>query len=546
MKKILFVVALLLTICTLQASRPTKIFLIGDSTCATKDLKRQNPERGWGHMIAPLFDEGVEVENHARNGRSTKSFRDLGHWAVVAETMSQGDYLFIQFGHNDAKADDPVRYASPEDYASNIKGYINEAKAKGVTPILLTPVVRRYFKEEGLTGRHGDYTAAMKAVAKSENVTLIDMEQVTWEWLNAIGDEPSRKYFMWIDEGTNPLHPDGRVDNTHYVAAGARIVARFVTEQIAKNIPELAPHVRDWDLVVAQDGSGDFFSIQEAINAVPDYSNEPFTIYIADGIYKEKVVIPATKNNLYINGQSAERTIISFDNYADRLSIAGHKLGTSGSSTLYIDADNFRAEDITFENCAGEVGQAVAVRTSGDNMTFINCRFIGDQDTLYLAGEGNRDGLEATNLFRHYFEGCYIEGTTDFIFGAATALFKECTIHSKKNSYITAASTCKGLDYGFVFIDCKLTAADNVTQCYLGRPWREYAKTVFINCELGAHIRSEGWHNWSKPHAEKSTLYAEYGSYGQGANDAERIKWAKKLSKKSIEQKYTPEAILNR
>jgi pectinesterase len=159
---------------------------------------------------------------------------------------------------------------------------------------------------------------------------------------------------------------------------------------------------------------------------------------------------------------------------------------------------------------------------------------LGNQDTLYIYGVGNRDGEQVNRNIHCYFEQCYIEGTTDFIFGSGRADFVGCTIHSKKESYITAASTCKGQERGFIFLNCKLTAEDGVEKCYLGRPWRIYAQTLFIDCELGGHIRPEGWHNWNKPEAERTTLYGEWGSTGEGADGSARVKWAKKLTKKEV------------
>ena len=217
--------------------------------------------------------------------------------------------------------------------------------------------------------------------------------------------------------------------------------------------------------------------------------------------------------------------------YASKIGATGQPLGTSGSSTVYFGGDNWQVGDITFENAAGRVGQAVAVQCLGDNIRFTGCRFLGNQDTLYLHGVGNRDGGNAFENSSYRFSKCYIEGTTDFIFGSASALFCDCEIRSLADSFVTAASTCKGQPCGFVFVDCRLTAADGVTKCYLGRPWREYAQTVFIDCELGGHIRPEGWHDWNKPQAHKHAFYAEYGSTGAGA-DGQRVKWAHRLIEK--------------
>jgi pectinesterase len=279
---------------------------------------------------------------------------------------------------------------------------------------------------------------------------------------------------------------------------------------------------------VAQDGSGDYKTLQEAINACKVFPDGRITIYLKPGIYREKVEVYSWTNKISLLGEDAATTIISFDDYSGK---GSHNTFTS--YTVKVIGDDFYAENITFENAAGPVGQAVALHVEGDRCVFKNCRFLGNQDTIYTGGDSSRQ----------YFSHCYIEGTTDFIFGAATAVFEDCTIHSKKNSYVTAASTPECKLYGYVFLNCKLTAAPEVTKVYLGRPWRNYAKTVFVNCELGEHILPEGWHNWSKPDAEKTTFYAEYNSSGKGANAAARVPWSHQLNKKEA-QLYTVNKIL--
>lgn len=201
---------------------------------------------------------------------------------------------------------------------------------------------------------------------------------------------------------------------------------------------------------------------------------------------------------------------------------------------FFVFGDGFYAKNITFENSSGPVGQAVAVRVDGDKVVFENCRFLGFQDTLYPHGRNSRQ----------YYKNCYIEGTTDFIFGWSTAVFEDCEIYSKAGGhYITAASTEKETEYGFVFINCKLTGDAPKGSVYLGRPWRNYAQSVFINTEMGEHINQAGWHNWDKPHAEQTAFYAEYNSTGKGANAEKRVPWSKQLTKEEAE-KYTAEHIL--
>ncbi|MDE6445948.1 MAG: pectin esterase [Alistipes sp.] len=506
------------------------LYLIGDSTCATKKLDKENPERGWGHMFQPLFDEAVIVENHATNGRSTKSFRTEGRWARVHDNLRQGDYVFIQFGHNDQKIKDSTRYSSPGQYAENLRRYVRETRAKGATPILLTPIVRRNFVDGVLTDTHGDYPAQVRRVAAEEGVALLDLEPLTREWVASLGDEASRQYFMWVAPGTCPLYPDGRQDDTHLNVRGAHVVARMVGECLRKEVPALGARFHDCDFVVAKDGSGDFFTLTEAVAAIPDFCNATTSVVVCPGVYREKVSIPATKRNVRLSGRG--KAVVSWDDYASKVGATGHNKGTSGSSTVYFGGDHWFVENLTFENTAGRVGQAVAVQCLGSDLRFVGCRFLGDQDTLYLHGVGNHDGREVTLNSFCIFDNCYVEGTTDFIFGSAAALFRHCEIRSKANSFITAASTCKGQPAGFIFEDCSLTADDGVTACYLGRPWRDHAQTFFFDCCFGAHIRPEGWHDWNKPHAHKTVSYGESGCYGPGADAGSRVKWARQLSAK--------------
>lgn len=288
-----------------------------------------------------------------------------------------------------------------------------------------------------------------------------------------------------------------------------------------------------YDFVVALDGSGDFTTVQAAINAVPDYRKNPTTIFIRNSVYKEKLILPASKTNVKFIGEDWGKTILTYDDFASKKNRFGEEIGTTGSTSFFVFGDGFRAENLTFENSSGPVGQAVAVRVDGDQVVFEHCRFLGFQDTLYPHGERSRQ----------YYKDCYIEGTTDFIFGWSTAVFENCTIFCKQGGhYVTAASTPEGNPYGFVFINCKITGDAPEDSFYLGRPWRPFAKTVYINCFLDKHIKPEGWHNWSKPDAEKTTWYAEYGSTGPGADLAGRVNWSHKLTQEEAKE-YTRAAI---
>jgi pectinesterase len=273
-----------------------------------------------------------------------------------------------------------------------------------------------------------------------------------------------------------------------------------------------------YDFIVAPDGSGNFTSIQKAIDASKAFPESRVRIFVKNGTYKEKLVVPSCNSHLSIIGESADKTIISFDDYFDKINRGRNS--TFYTYTLKVDANDFHLENITVENTAGPVGQAVALHVEGDRCVFINCRFLGNQDTVYAAGR----------FSRQFFLNCYVEGTTDFIFGEATALFESCALHCKANSFITAASTPEGKPFGFVFLNCKITADSGVNKVYLGRPWRSFAKVAFLNCEMGSFIIPEGWDNWSKAENEKTAVFAEYSNSGEGANRSKRVSWSHGLS----------------
>lgn len=273
-------------------------------------------------------------------------------------------------------------------------------------------------------------------------------------------------------------------------------------------------------IVVSRDGTGNFRTLQEAIESARAFMEYTVTIYVKNGVYKEKVIVPSWVENIDIIGEDRDKTIITYDDHANI-----NKMGTFRTYTVKVEGSDITFKNLTIENNAAQLGQAVALHTEGDRLKFINCRILGNQDTIYT-------GAKFTRL---YFKDCYIDGTTDFIFGPSTALFEDCIIHSKRNSYVTAASTPKEAKYGYVFKHCKLTAEPGVDKVYLGRPWRPYAYTLFIECELGKHIVSAGWHNWGKQSNEETTRYMEYKNTGEGANASERVAWSKQLTKKEAE-----------
>jgi pectinesterase len=285
------------------------------------------------------------------------------------------------------------------------------------------------------------------------------------------------------------------------------------------------------NIIVAADGSGQFKSVQEAIMSVPSGSaTHPVIIHIKPGVYKELIYLQREKCFFRLIGDNPEKTVLTFDLFAGIRGLDGKPIGTFHTPSTTIDADDFTAENITFENSAGPVGQALAIRVDGDRAIFRNCRFSGWQDTLLL------------NRGRQYFEKCTIAGHVDFIFGAATAWFEKCQIHCRRDGYITAASTPNNEPFGFIFSNCKITGEPGA-KTYLGRPWRVYASTIFLNTEMSEVVRPEGWFDWKKPEAHQTARYAEFNSNGAGADPQARVPWAKQLTGTEAEN-ITVEKVL--
>lgn len=273
------------------------------------------------------------------------------------------------------------------------------------------------------------------------------------------------------------------------------------------------------DITVAQDGSGQFKTVQEAIMSVPSGSAaKPVVIRIKPGVYKELIYIQHEKRFFRLVGEDASKTILTFDLHANMVGADAKPIGTFRTPSTVVDADDVSFENLTFENTAGPVGQALAIRVDGDRITFRRCRFLGWQDTILL------------NRGRHYFEDCYIAGHVDFIFGAATVWFERCHIHCLKNGYITAASTYDYQPFGFVFSHCRIDGEPDV-RTYLGRPWRDYSNVIYLRTEMSEVVRPEGWQNWNLPAREKTARYSEYQSTGAGANPPARVPWSRQLTK---------------
>ena len=316
MKKFLsFLTVALLCVALTSSKRQITIFVIGDSTAANKSNYKTNPERGWGMVLQGFYDARILVDNHAVNGQSSKSFIDEGKWQKVIDKVKPGDYVFIQFGHNDEKPN-PKRHTDPgSTFDDNLRKFCKETLAKGGHPVLFNAVVRRNFmrkvdstvedeslrsvkygdeevNSDTLIDTHGAYLFPPKYVAEELGIPFVDANRVTHDIEQGMGIEGSRKLHMWLKPGEVESIPDGRKDNTHYNVFGARVVADALANEIAKQVPALRKYMIHYDYVVSALGKGNYLTLQEAIDAVA--AGKKTTILILDGTW-EKPMIPNGK-----------------------------------------------------------------------------------------------------------------------------------------------------------------------------------------------------------------------------------------------------------
>ena len=295
---------------------------------------------------------------------------------------------------------------------------------------------------------------------------------------------------------------------------------------IANLFPAFA---QEYDMIVDRNGRGHFRNVQQALDSIRAFNPAgTVTVFIRNGVYKEKLVLPTFVCNVHLIGESRDKTVITYDDHANI-----RKMGTFRSYTFLIRGNDITLENLTIENSSEPLGQAVALHLEGDRIVVRNCRILGNQDTVYTGRENSR----------YYFENCFIEGTTDFIFGPSTCWFENCQILCKKNSYITAASTPQSVMYGYIFNQCDISLAGGITSVYLGRPWRPYAMTLFMNCRLPEGILPAGWHNWGKTENEATARYMEYNNSGPGGPAKQRVSWAKILTAKEAAV-YTIENVM--
>jgi pectinesterase len=505
-------------LCLLPVISPAavKIVLVGDSTV--------NDQGGWGKGFTGSFSSQVQVVNLVLNGRSSKSFRDEGAWTPAL--TAKPDYVLIQFGHNDSPGKGPERETDPNTtYRANLIRYIDEARAAGAKPVLVTSIVRRNFDPAGKIKPDSlvPYVEATRAVAKEKNVPLMDLYTLT----RAHAEDLGSARCIEIDA----IDKDGKPDTTHLGPIGRNEIGSIAAHEFVRAVPAMRPMLLDgpppMQVVVASDGSGDFRTIQMAIDHAPFVPDgQRLNIEIRPGIYKERLAVPQDRPRTTFLGGDAATTIITAAMSAKE---AG---GTFLSSTVDVQGGEFHAENVTFANTFGTGSQAVALMIHSDRAEFRHCRFLGWQDTLYAA------------MGRQYYKDCYIEGHVDFIFGNAAAVFDNCEIQSLADGYLTAQSrTSPDQPTGFVFYRSRVTAENQTKGSWLGRPWRPYSRVVYIDCALDAFIRPEGWNNWNDAKNEATAWYGESGSTGPGSTIAGRAGWSHQLTAQQVSS-FRPDVFL--
>jgi pectinesterase len=528
---------------TTPATNKTKIILVGDSTVTDN--------AGWGLGFKQFLTEGAECINTSQGGRSSESFRREGRWTNALAL--KGDYYLIQFGHNNEPGK-PGRSTDMPTFVSNMVSYVEEAQAIGAKPILVTPLTRRQWDKTNpgkIKSSLAPYAEEVRKIATEKKVPLVDLQAHSIKLCEKLGPEKCLEFSPpKVVDGTNT----GGFDGTHLNAKGYVLFARLVVEELRRNAPELASVLRSepasanpvagetrFDAVVSDDGSGTHTTVQAAVDASPTNVAKPFVILVKPGRYQEHVFVPTSRPFITLRGEPDEvnQTVITDGVNVKTPAPGGKTVSTRDSSTVLVQGANFTAENITFENTTTREDkvQALAMYVEADRAVFRKCRFLGWQDTLRADAPRNGTG-------RQYFADCYIEGHVDFIYAGGTAVFDRCHIYVKADGYITAASTPESAQFGYVFLDCKVTAGPAVEKGFhLGRPWRPFAATAFLRCELPAQLRSEGWHNWGNPTNEITARYSEYNSTGPGANASARVKWAKQLTDKEAGD-HTVENIL--
>ncbi len=513
--------------------KPLKIILVGDSTVTDN--------AGWGGGFKQFLDPQQAVcVNTSQGGRSSQSFLREGRWTNALAL--KGDYYLIQFGHNNEPGK-PGRSTDLPTFVANMEQYVEDALAIGAKPILVTPLTRRQWDKAHpgkIKSSLAPYAEAVRKIAASKQVPLVDLQARSIELCETLGPEKCLEFSPLKTVAGQTTH-----DGTHLNAAGHVLFARLVVAELRHNVPALAPvlltepaapaplYETNFDAVVSADGSGTHTTLQAAVQDAPENGPKPYRILLKPGIYEGQILVPKNRNHLQLIGEEMAGTVLTY-----RLNVLESDSNTitafRGTGVIVL-GDDFRAENLTFQNTSGDHGQALALRVDGDRAVFKHCQLLGWQDTLML------------NRGRDYFTNCLVAGRVDFIYGSATAIFDRCELRSKNGGHITAANTPAAQPFGFIFRNCQLTGDPqpwinpqgvavntnrdgSVAQADLGRPWRPFASVTYLNCEMGGHIKPEGWNNWRNPTNELTARFAEYHSTGPGASPARRFPWTRQLN----------------
>ena len=502
------------------ALHPVKIILVGDSTVTDR--------AGWGLGFKQFLNDQAECINTSHGGESSLSYLRAGRWTNALAL--KGDYYLIQFGHNNQPGK-PGRSTDMTTFVANMEQYVDDTRAIGATPVLITPLTRREWDREHpgkIKSSLAPYADEVRKIAVEKHVPLVDLQARSIELCESLGEEKCLEFSPTkMDGGTNTY------DHTHLNMMGSVMFARLVVDELRKNVPALVPvlraeppandpvlQVKAFDAIVSHDSTEKDGNLQAAINATPDNSTTPYRIFVEPGTYMGQFMVPKHKDHIEIMGGSPDNTILTYP-YNVHEAPPGETYQFNPG--VVVVGNDFAAENLTIQNTSGDHGQALALRSDGDRASYNNCRITGWQDTL-MANNG-----------RDYFTNCYVAGRVDFIYGSATAVFDHCEIHSRNGGFLTAASTPESHPYGFVFLNCKLTG-DSIAwvnptnsaaasakpmrdpRAPLGRPWRPYANVAYLDCWMGNHIQPAGWNNWGNVTNEITARYAEFDSTGPGAN----------------------------
>ena len=544
--------------------RPVTVFVAGDSTAAEKRADRR-PETGWAESLQSYFDpDDVRVVNLARNGRSTRTFVEEGRWDALLEEVRPGDYVLVQFGHNDQSESKPDRYTPPDAFQTNLRRFVRDVRELEATPVLMTPVVRRRFDDEGrFYDVHGAYPDLTRAVASELDVPLVDMHRMSEAAVRAYGAEGSKGLFLILEPGESANYPDGLDDNTHFSPLGAAVMARLAAEGLRDAGLGLAEHLlldapSAFDAVVDDDYAGEagaeadgvrlFATVTAALAAAPADRDGPYRVLVRNGRYHEKLVVAAP--DVHLVGEGRDRTVLTYDDAAGTLGPDGQEVGTSRSATLRVTAPGFRVERLTVENAfdypaneaksdgdptklASPQGVALMLDEGSDRTVLSEVAITGYQDTFF------------PDAGRAYVWRSLVSGHVDFIFGAGQVVFDECVVVSRdrKNKnptgYVTAPSTRVGYPYGFLFVDCRFLKEPGVPagSVRLGRPWHPgndptaNGSAVFVRTFMDDHIGEDGYAPISgrSPDGERiwydlepTSRFFEHETYGPGAHEGPR------------------------